>query len=322
MCGLTGVISRYLNHTDMRVFTELMTVSTLRGADGAGVAVVPKNKKHGGPRVYRSEDSGANLIHEAEFGKFAGCHPCVMAGHTRYPTGGGHTKEFIHPIVNKEITLLHNGTMKTVAGVKVGKDDFDSAMLAAAIQSKPLKEVFTTSEGDMALVWFDNSSETINFYRNKGRTLYFSHIEEGPETVYWASEIGMLRFILGRRVPDKKFKVIALPVDTHWAMKWRTNSVQVSLQENRKYGEEPLSLPTKPTFYKTYGDKGCTKTDLDIILKKGCINCNEPQSTIEYWGKQLKWISESTFVCSRCHASDEGARALVDKAADKNLYIQ
>src|SRR6185503_9988407 len=125
MCGLCGVTSRFLNQAELSVFQDLLTVSTLRGKYGAGIAALP-SRKNASPQILRTEWTGASLANSAELDKVLKTSMSCVIGHTRAPTTGSFDIKHVHPFRVKHIVGVHNGTFSRVLDKAIPKDASDS----------------------------------------------------------------------------------------------------------------------------------------------------------------------------------------------------
>jgi hypothetical protein len=71
------------------------------------------------------------------------------------------------------------------------------------------------AKGAYALTWIDKRAGTINFLRNAERPLYFGHYKDDTGLLYWASEAGMLHYVLNREkvMPTDEVVIKACPED-------------------------------------------------------------------------------------------------------------
>lgn len=212
MCGIVGVMSSHLSDAEKERFKELLMVSTLRGYEGAGV--VAANYKCE-VEVFKTTQTGAHLAHDYDFNqRLYHRKPVestsVLIGHTRWPTKGAVSLETTHPHEHDGIVGVHNGTVDKIMGKTILKDESDSSLLYKSFADNGVKDTIEATQGAYCLVWIDKKEKTINFLRNDKRPLFFA-VMAGGGTVYWASEKGMLQFVLGRHTT--KFEIQQLIVD-------------------------------------------------------------------------------------------------------------
>lgn len=199
-------------------------MSNLRGWQGAG-AITARNNCDS-VEVFKTVGSGLDLAHSADFNQDVfhrkdNRAPAVLIGHTRWPTKGAVSLETTHPHVYNGIYGVHNGTIDSIDGKYITKDQSDSALLFEAISREGVDKVIPTVRGAYALVWIDQEIKTLNFLRNDKRPMHFALCNNG--TIFWASEAGMLQFVLNRT--NTKFELLNLPVD-----KWHQLDMPLSHQ--------------------------------------------------------------------------------------------
>ena len=143
-------------------------------------------------------------------------------GHNRAATvgGGGDTKA--HPFQYGHITMVHNGTLRTRAGLSE-YHAVDSASIAMQLEkTEPDKyaDLLSKLNGAFTLVWHNQFNNKVYMARNEERPLILGTGYNG-ETLFFASEMWMITQ-LGHRINDKmidvdeagkKYKVWELPVN-------------------------------------------------------------------------------------------------------------
>jgi len=209
MCGIVGVMSTWLSPGEKERMKELLTVSNLRGYQGAG-AIVTDNFCN--VNTFKTVDTGTHLAHDPIFNeRLYHTKPVqgvsTIIGHTRWPTKGAVTLEATHPHEYGDFVGVHNGTIDSINGKWIGKDESDSFELYKSFHENGVKETIEQTVGAYALVFIDMKKKTLNFLRNEKRPMYIAVIQGGG-TIYWASEKGMLDFVLGRHAT--KFEVLNL----------------------------------------------------------------------------------------------------------------
>jgi hypothetical protein len=337
MCGLSGVISRYLSDVEVDLFRELAVVSTIRGADGSGFISVPSKAKHK-IQIYRSPKPAAASAYDDEFDNLYRQKTAVMMSHARYPTKGKPGVEGLHPHVVDHVIGMHNGTVDEVCGVRCGPDTFDSKVLFGHIADLGVDEAIKNTRGAYALTWVDTKAGTLNFLRNAKRTLYFAHGEGDPHTLYWSSELEMLELVLERAYGI--IKIMVLPTDTlvtlnlrnkmeltttmrrvvqSWEMLQDPNAKTTTVP-NVPRSSVPL-LPAPPingsptTAVKDQNAVGddtmmpvngfqMKYKDVKTMLAHGCTNCREAATVSDLALKRLHFTGPREFACHACCEND------------------
>jgi predicted glutamine amidotransferase len=214
MCGLVGVAGNlYLK--DINAFKELLIVNQIRGFDSTGIGVV---NKQGDMLAYKLAIAPAELLQFKNVDARLNSNAKVLMGHNRAATRGKVNTVNAHPFIVGDTMGAHNGTLEwgCLNGVNrlapnlVG--DTDSERLVHEIDNTTIHEAIAKAEGAWALTIYDKNTETINLVRNDKRPLFYAKSKDG-DTMWWASEAYMLRWILDRNNIDFENKVYQLPVD-------------------------------------------------------------------------------------------------------------
>lgn len=317
MCGLCGVITPKSDRGSISTFQSLMVVSTLRGADGAGMALVPKKGNKSIRIVKNPNVSAAELVLSSDFNKYRNMEMSCMMGHARFPTAGGGEYDDVHPHIADHIIGTHNGTLSVVNGLSVPKKSSDSAMLFASIAKHGIDETIKNTVGSYAIVYINRNTGTLNFLRNYDRPLYFAHVEGEPE-LYWGSESSTLAYVLGRSTA-KKIIVTALPSNVHATFPLYNNAKDgIVLKTQRPLSGQP-AIKVKTTVpvimpehvkdtEKLVLETGCggwyEKSEIQALIHHGCENCRLPASWDDFIKKDLTWFKRDEFMCKDCMTND------------------
>ncbi len=217
MCGIVGMVTKSkagFSKQDQEVFRSLLFVDSLRGEDSIGVFGV---RKSGNVDFLKSATDPSSFLKTKSyqtfddniFSKFK-----MVVGHNRKATQGSIKDENAHPFVEKNVILVHNGTLfnhrSSLKDVEV-----DSHAICHSIAEVGYKETLKRLQGAYALSWYDADSKTLSLVRNKERPL---SIIETPSTWFFASENLMLYWLLIRHGFDvNKIKQIEVkPHELHF----------------------------------------------------------------------------------------------------------
>jgi asparagine synthetase B (glutamine-hydrolysing) len=204
LCGLVGVAGD-LTHKEVEAFKDLLYISTFRGWDSTGVAVVSCRGEHDDASYSIAKCLGPafNLLDSKQLDRaLNNTFKKALIGHTRHATVGDSGKVTnAHPFGFKNIVGAHNGTLdyNTRRDIK----DFkyfgtDSEALLYSIEEEGVKKTIESQEGAWALTYADMDKKTLHFLRNDQRPLAFCY-NKNRDALYWASEPGFLRFVLARK---------------------------------------------------------------------------------------------------------------------------
>lgn len=194
MCGNAGVAGK-VKFQEEKAFKNLLVLDSLRGEHSTGIAAINRQlevdiaKCVGDP--YMLFDTKAS---ESIFKQFN--H--ALIGHNRFATTGKVNRKNAHPFEFDNLVGTHNGTLSNKHAIPNHINfDVDSEALFNHISNVGLKEAMGLVKGAWALVWWDKKNNSMNFLRNKERTLFYCYSEDS-KTIFWASEAWMLVVALSR----------------------------------------------------------------------------------------------------------------------------
>lgn len=219
MCGLVGIAGD-LRLADEFSMKRLLLADYFRGPDSTGMAAIATN---GDIKVAKIASNPIDLFDQASFrSALNGNGSRAFIGHNRFKTKGKVSTANAHPFHVEHIVGAHNGTLDTASHKrleeKLGEEfDVDSLALFTAIAKFGIEETIglctegkTSQDGAWALTWYDQDKGTLNFLRNKHRTLFYSHMTSMTEGKYdhlmWASEWWMIRETMESSV-NGKYKI-------------------------------------------------------------------------------------------------------------------
>lgn len=197
MCGLVGVLGKGIIKSDVKIFQQLLYVDSLRGHHSTGIAWVDYRGK---PDHFKKAVDGPDFLQLKPVKNVldGAMTKCVLMGHNRYATRGGVSSATAHPFEYGDITLCHNGTLRTQVGLPDHtKFSVDSENIAHAFNKVGAADIIPELQGAFALTWYDAAEGTFNIVRNEERTLCIA-AHESRNVIYYASERKMLEAILDR----------------------------------------------------------------------------------------------------------------------------
>ena len=179
-------------------FEDSLYADALRGHDSTGVFSVNQNGKD--VDIYKRAVSAYDYMGMRRYDSFSNkfSNAPFVVGHNRKATRGGITNESAHPFSDKNIVMVHNGTLRNHRSFPQGNSyDVDSEALCHAMAELGAKEAFEKAEGAFAVVWYDTETERLRMVRNKERPLHYAYCAN-HDSVLLASEPAMIMWIAFR----------------------------------------------------------------------------------------------------------------------------
>lgn len=287
MCGHVGIAGEISLKED-KIIKTLLVLDSLRGEDSTGVAFVEKS---GDVTVTKELGSPYELFESKRFIQSMKYQTRAMIGHNRFATSGGISKSSAHPFEFDTLVGAHNGTLKNKWKL-LDANDFkvDSENLFHHIEQKGLKDAIDTCDGAWALVWWDKVKETLNFLRNKERTLFMVTSLDN-KTLFWASESWMLTVACNRHdvlIGD----IVPVTADIHYSF-----HISEKGGLNKPHIKEMKSAYEAPVFHQNNGqwdahkkqhwangkwnDGGMPPTDNNLLQTAKNIVNDKSKDTVE-----------------------------------------
>lgn len=232
MCGIFGVFTSLkagFSNKQLEILGQNMIINQFRGTDSTGVISV---NRHGKSEMLKVLGGAGALFAHPEWDDLQrriSKEGSIVVGHGRSATRGTVKIENAHPFAKTYPTgeifkLVHNGTLDWDQDLPdFRKFDVDSEWITEMIVRYGAKEALTKIRGAMALVWWDEKEETINFFRNVDRPLHFGRFKgQYEDTFILNSEAAAVRYLSERNglTPFKKdTPVFYFAPHTHYALK-------------------------------------------------------------------------------------------------------
>lgn len=253
MCGIVGLISKSPNgfyQQDLKIFKEMLWADQLRGTDGTGVYWVDHQ---GNPTVVKAPTSASvfmeQMLKSQEEAIFKTAK--IIIGHNRAATKGARTKDNTHPFREKNITLVHNGTLYTHK--HLADTEVDSHAITHAIAGQGFNRTLKELWGAFALVWFNEQNKHLYLVRNNERPL---NIIETKDLFIISSEPGLAHWIAERNNEKIVTTTDLIPGKLYSFKIDNTTVFKTKEVEFRPEYKPPLFLP--PTTSNTTGTTGTT----------------------------------------------------------------
>lgn len=218
------------------LFEEMLVCDSVRGDDSTGVFGVNKT---GNVTYIKLASHPYNLLKTSEYlaWKQDSWHTGrILVGHNRKASTGGVSNENAHPFAFGPIVLVHNGIVDNFRSLVHHKErtkhnvDVDSHAIALLFARNDPIKVIPEIRGAFVFIWYNAAEKKLFFVRNTERPLSLVESEEG---IYFASEKGMLRWLLRRRSNNTEIAEFK-------------PGVILSLDENNVWENRPVKVFEKP----------------------------------------------------------------------------
>lgn len=291
MCGLVGVAlkhSRGFYKKQEDIFFDLLYADALRGDDATGIVFVEKDGAFGIMKEASPAYYCRDTMRESKLNKGMMQWGRAMIGHNRKATVGQIKDDTSHPfVVDKKFAMVHNGTLyshKKLADTVVDSEALAihlSKVLTTGFNKENLEEEIGKVDGAYAIVAFDQPTNSIYITRNAQRPLAFI---ETDEAIFWASEYGMLSWVLNRHGIDLQKAKSAIAKEDHL---YTIDLVKGEMKEEEFKPKKPQPV-TKATAVVTGGNTKVkdTSSGLTTSLSKNMFKSIKKKliwSSLNFW---------------------------------------
>lgn len=220
MCGQFGIFTTSAEPNADDFISDAFVTSMLRGVDSSGIANIDLARDlcelHKLPVAglhFATDKTAKRLM------RYAGMARQLTMCHVRAATQGEVRLSNAHPFeIDTGDGLLigtHNGTLTGWKYTKYGKDyDVDSEWALSLIAEKGV-DAFKEFTGAYSFVWWDGrDGSKLHMVRNKERPMSVAFLKGGG--MAWASEPGMLFWLLERNSIKMDGRIVELLADKHY----------------------------------------------------------------------------------------------------------
>lgn len=212
MCGIVGVVGK-IGKNEREVFRQLLIVDSLRGADSTGFLSAKGNRSD----IFKRAGDPYFVMESRRFDTNLNAAANVLIGHNRYATVGAINTVNAHPFDFENVVGVHNGTLRNKWSLPDAQQfSVDSENLYHAINKDGVEDTIPKVLGAWSLAWWDKKAGTFNLLRNDERPMCMC-ITKDKKTIFFASEVGMLSWILFRNKISHE-PIVYTAVDTLYTL--------------------------------------------------------------------------------------------------------
>lgn len=243
MCGIVGYYSSNDKSINVRekkaAMAELVIANSFRGMDSTGFFAVDADAS---VSMYKNIGAGWEFLEMKRARQIIQNLDdySAVVFHNRLATVGGIQTKNAHPFDFEKIVGVHNGTLYSYSSLCKGQYPVDSQFLFAGIEERGAIETFKKAEGAIATIFYDKARKKLCVYRNHDRPLAYAKLKDDA-TFYYASEIGMLKWILERNKLDVE-KIEEVP---------ECNLFEIDIDDHTKITQIPVKYERPVIFLPT-----------------------------------------------------------------------
>lgn len=267
MCGIAGVMGSGIQGPDLEVLRDLSKVLVVRGQDGAGIL---QGASYTGGNLFTTiEKTGQEMAYlmwyhakskNGDRTLFRNITDNFFCIHVRAATKGSINDANAHPFEFDNIIGMHNGTLKDNKYL-YDPTITDTEMMFADMDRRGVEDVLRDLDkgSAYAIVVLDKKRNEFIFARNAMRPFFITYNQK-RNVIYYASEIGMLKWILDRNgidygkifttIPGRVYRFHIRDIVKDHLPKWRITILHPEEELAKEKKKEEKKWPSLQMFQK------------------------------------------------------------------------
>jgi glucosamine 6-phosphate synthetase-like amidotransferase/phosphosugar isomerase protein len=214
LCGIFGFITYKPSEENLNLFKDLCYLSSVRGTDSTGIAVVVDDKV-----IIEKDHIEASEFLKKKMPKYEKriTKANIAIGHTRkWTQGKPEDNNNNHPIFSNNWVMVHNGVCSSMDRIKDYKyhGEVDSEILLSYVEKQGLEKGLANLQGYAAVALLNTKDpESIYLWRHN-ESLYLGY-DRATETLVFGSTEDILEVGLANEMLlFSSFQIRKLPEDT------------------------------------------------------------------------------------------------------------
>jgi len=214
MCGIFGFVTNKPSKENYKLFEDLCFLSSSRGTDSTGIAVVHKDKV-----IIEKAPIPSPKFIEEKLPSYAKqiASANIAIGHTRkWTQGKPEDNNNNHPVVSDSWVMVHNGVcsqMDRIKGYKY-RGEVDSEILLSYVEKYGLEKGLPKLQGYAAVAILNKADPSKLFLWRHNETVYLGY-DKDTETIFFGSTEEILETGLANKlVLFTTFQIRKMPEDT------------------------------------------------------------------------------------------------------------